>query len=147
MRKKAGKKGFTVIELLIVMAIMAILYTIAAFYITGLQNEARTAKANGDLKVLQLALNTYQKNKGECPAEENYQATLILSSPRILEGNLKDPYGETPSTLYRYDVSDNGRFYVAYSVGPNRNGFASVGDEGNVLIEGAAIISTNGYID
>jgi prepilin-type N-terminal cleavage/methylation domain-containing protein len=50
------RKGFTLIELLIVMAVIAVLIGIAIPSFRGMQSQAKTAKAQGDMRVLKLAV-------------------------------------------------------------------------------------------
>lgn len=145
MRNKKSGKGFTIVELLIVISILAVLYNITAINVLGLQNEARYSRIKGDLKTLRLAIDTYIKNKGVCPQEDNYQRALILSKPKILEGNLFDPFGATVNTLYSYSTSANNQYYIVYSVGMRRNGSAGVDNRGELIIEGSVIYETNGY--
>ncbi len=139
------RKGFTIIEILIVIMILGVLYTIAALYTAGMQDEAKIAKVKGDLKTLELALNGYLKNFKVCTPEENYQTTLLLSNSNILTKNVMDPFGATTNTLYAYTISDNQRYYAVYSVGPSKNGSTTIGDSGYIEIEGSPIYETNGY--
>lgn len=147
--KNANKpqKGFTLVELLIVIAILAILYSIAAVNVAGMQAEARTSRINGDLKTLELAIESYFKNRGLCPQEENYQTVLFNATPRILDENLMDPFGETMNTLYKYSVSQNRKYFVVYSIGPKRNGSASVNERGDLTVNGSVLYETNAYMD
>ena len=62
------RKGFTLIELLIVMAVIAILIAIAIPSFRGMQNEARKTKAQGDLRPIKIAVESYYKNNGVYPA-------------------------------------------------------------------------------
>ena len=143
--KRKSSKGFTIFEIMIVIMILAILYTIASFYTAGLQDEAKMAKAKGDLKVLELAVNSYLKNRGFCPSEEDYQTALLLCNPKVLEKNLMDPFGATINTLYTYSISNNQKYYAVYSVGTRRDGNITVDDSGAVVVEGSAIYESNGY--
>lgn len=111
------RKGFTLIELLIVMAVIAILIAIAIPSFRGMQQEARMAKADGDVRVLKVAVESYYKNTGSYPAVANYQTTLLAASPKIIEGNLYDPFGATTTTVYKYDTSANDKYYVVWSIG------------------------------
>jgi len=138
-------RGFTLVEMLIVIMILGILYSIAAANISGMQNEARMAKANGDLKTLELAMNSYLKNYGECPAKDNYQRTLIQSRNPIIHSNLFDPFGATMNTLYAYEVSEDSRYYIVYSVGAQRSGASTINNSGTIITSGSIIYETNGY--
>jgi prepilin-type N-terminal cleavage/methylation domain-containing protein len=145
------KKAFTLIELLIVMAVIAILIAIAIPSFRGMQNEARKTKAQGDVRVVKIAVESYYKNHANLyPAEANYQTTLLGASPRILESNLYDPFGATSTTTYVYDTSTGdpttAHYYVIYSVGPNGDGTAAVDNSGIVSASGEAIWESNGHL-
>ena len=145
------RKGFTLIELLIVMAVIAILIAIAIPSFRGMQNEARKTKAQGDVRVIKIAVESYYKNHAnQYPAEANYQTTLLAASPRILEANLYDPFGATSTTTYVYDLSTGdpttAHYYVIYSVGPAATGTAAVDNSGTVTASGEAIWESNGHL-
>lgn len=142
------KKGFTLIELLIVMAVIAILIAIAIPSFRGRQDEARKTKAQGDVRVVKIAVESYYKNHGTYPVETNYQTTLLGATPRILEANLYDPFGATSTTMYVYSLSTDdpstAKYYVIYSVGPGGAGSASVTNAGVLTASGEAITASNG---
>lgn len=144
------RKGFTLIELLIVMAVIAILIAIAIPSFRGMQNEARKTKAQGDVRVIKIAVESYYKNHGQYPAETSYQTTLMNASPRILESNLYDPFGATSTTTYTYTLStgdpSTSHYYIMYSVGPAMNGSAAVTDAGVVSTSNEAIWESNGHL-
>ncbi|MFC1767551.1 type II secretion system protein [Candidatus Margulisiibacteriota bacterium] len=145
-------KGFTLIELLIVMAVIAILIAIAIPSFRGMQNEARKTKAQGDLRVLKVAVESYYKNNNNVyPVEASYQTTLLAASPRILETNLYDPFGATSTTDYVYDtdtgVQATAKYYILYSIGPETTaGTAVVNTSGTVTASNGAIWESNGHL-
>lgn len=61
-------KGFTLIEMIIVMAILGILFTIVLVNVTSARERARDASKKGGLHALRIALNLYQNNYGGFPA-------------------------------------------------------------------------------
>jgi prepilin-type N-terminal cleavage/methylation domain-containing protein len=147
-------KGFTLIELLIVMAVIAILIAIAIPSFRGMQNEARKTKAQGDVRVVKIAVESYYKNHNNTyPAVATYQTTLLAASPRILESNLYDPFGATSTTTYTYALGTgstgvaDAKYYVIYSVGPAGNGTAAVDNStGTVTASNDAIWESNGHL-
>ena len=58
------KRGFTIIELLIVMAVIAILVGIAIPSFRGMQTEGWRTRAEKDVVTLKIAVETYYKNNG-----------------------------------------------------------------------------------
>ena len=142
------RRGFTIIEILIVIMIIAIIFTAMGINISSLQREANISRVKADLKTLQLAVESYYKNYMYVfPPEGEYQTILIEATPRILEGNQIDPFGETTSTLYRYKLSPNGSYYVIYSLGMGRSGKAAVSDDGVLSESGGPILISNGVLD
>ncbi len=64
MNRHYGNKGFTLIELMIVVAILAIITTIAVPAYTGYVETARTTEAWNNLNSLQIALEEYYIENG-----------------------------------------------------------------------------------
>ena len=63
----AKGKGFTIIELLIVIAIIAILTTITAVAYSGLQARSRLAKIETDITTVQKIIEAYKARNGKYP--------------------------------------------------------------------------------
>lgn len=123
------KNGFTLIELLIVIAVIAILIGIALPRFKGMQDEGNIAKAKGELRTLQTAVESYYiHNNNAYPAA---LATLTSATPNIIGTSLPtDPF--TAASDYGYALSANSRYYVIYSIGAGGNGSATVNDSGTV---------------
>ncbi len=125
-------KGFTLIELLIVMAVIAILIAIAIPSFRGMQQEARKTKAQGDLRVLKIAIESYYKNNGNVypPTGAAWEALLAGNTitPNIINSELYDAFNPTANTDYGYAVSPSKTYYVVWSVGPLCTAAANVGN-------------------
>jgi general secretion pathway protein G len=123
------KRGFTIIELLIVIAVIAILISIALPRFRGMQEEGNIAKAKGELRTLQTAVESYYiHNNNTYPT---LLSSLTTAIPNIIGSSLPtDPFNGTNN--YRYAQSTNVRFYVIYSVGVGGNGSATINDGGTV---------------
>lgn len=148
--KMNKKSGFTLVELLIVMAVIAILIGMAVIPgFRGMQLEGRQTKAQAELKTLKTAIEAYFVDHNVYPAEASYQTALINNKPPILNVSLYDPFGQTSTTTYVYSLSTHNpataMYYVIYSVGATRTGVASVDNSGTVTASGDVIYSTNGH--
>lgn len=77
-----GKRGFTIVELLIVIVIIAILAAITIVAYNGVQKRARDSKRQSDVNVIVKALELYYADKGSFPNASNYTpgSTVINSS-------------------------------------------------------------------
>ncbi len=108
-----GKKGFTLLEILVVLTVLAILIGIAVPRIKGMQDQANIQKAKGELKTLQTAVETYKLNTGSYPTAIT-GTTLTNASPAIITANPADPFLAGSDT---YGYKQAGNYYVIYSVG------------------------------
>ena len=149
-------KGFTLIELLIVMAVIAILIAIAIPSFRGMQNEAKKTKAQGDVRVLKIAFESYYKNHNNMYPyatttgdNSNWETPLLSAIPQILNSALYDPFGSTATTFYTLKTDNANtsaaQYYVIYSVGVDTLGTASIASNGTLSATGDAIYDTNGH--
>jgi len=119
-KMNAKNKGFTILEILVVLAVLAILIGMAVPRIKGMQEQANIAKVKSELKTIQTAIESYYINKNNIyPDSSNNITKDILADdtiPQILSGVLYDPFAPA-GTEYIYIKSDNGQYYVIYSVG------------------------------
>ncbi len=97
----SGKKGFTLVELMVVMAMIALLLTIALpRYFDGLQR-AREASLRQDLNTLRDNLDKYYGDKGVRP-----MALEDLVAARYLRSIPVDPVTERADTWLPVFSSD-----------------------------------------
>lgn len=132
------KKGFTLVELLIVIMVIAILIGIALPRFRGMQDEASTTKAAAELRTLQTAAESFyiHSSPHAYPAAgATWETSLTAAAPQIIGAALIDPFNGT--TQYGYALSANGRYYVIWSVGPNGSGTLAISDTGGVSGNGA----------
>ena len=135
------RKAFTLIELLIVMAVIAVLIGIAIPSFRGMQDEAKRAKAGGDLRVLKLALEAYQAKHSAYPttlSSLETEGTVIQKLPT-------DPFGT--NYLFELCTGTNPQYYMIWSVGPNAaSNSTSISTAGVITDDSASddIGTTNG---
>ena len=63
-------KGFTLVELLIVIVILGILATVTVFAVTGITNKGKTSACQSDAKTIQTAEEAYSANHGNYTASQ-----------------------------------------------------------------------------
>jgi general secretion pathway protein G len=129
---RARDDGFTLIEMLLVVVIIAVLAGMVIPHLAGRSEEARVARAQADIRgQLSLALDLFEQDVGRYPSDDENLEALITDSGiagwkgPYLKGGLKpDPWG-TPY-IYQLDP-EKPRSYVLYSAGPDAQ--AGSGDD------------------
>ncbi|OGH07960.1 MAG: hypothetical protein A2W22_06860 [Candidatus Levybacteria bacterium RBG_16_35_11] len=121
--KMINKKGFTLLELIIVIAVIAIISTVV---MTAVNPIAQFQKANdgrikSDLAQLQRALESYYEDNGRYPTSVDFEIQTI-ADPGV-GNNWGDPW--TPymdflpkspgSRTYAYFATDDGQSYFLYA--------------------------------
>jgi type II secretion system protein G len=132
MRNK--EHGFTLMELIIVIAVIAILLGIALPRIRGMVEEGNTAKAASELRALQAAVESYyiHNNKQYPEMDDTWQNALVSARPKLIGSPLKDPFSSS-GDQYRYAKSRNNLYYIIWSVGPDgRADIGGIGEDGNL---------------
>lgn len=131
-----SKKGFTLIELLIVIAVISILIGIAMPRFKGMQDEGNIAKAKGELRTLQTAVESYYiHNSNTYPTA---LSSLTSATPNIVSAVPNDPFSNTTYGFVRGGT--NNKFFVAYSVGKGGNGSATITNDTVVETNAASCI-------
>ena len=101
------EKGFTLIELMIVITVIAILITIAVASFTRVQQQARDTKRKGDLRSIATALQAYYTEKTAYPAS---QAALSGALAPTYMPALPTPPSGTTQTTYTYTSDGASKF-------------------------------------
>lgn len=117
------QRGFTLVEILLVVVIIGILAGLIATRLSGKAEDARVARARADVSgSLSLALDLFEQDTGRYPTTEEGLAALV-TDPGIpgwkrsyIKGELKNDPWDTP---YVYSSDDQGD-YVLFSAGPDR---------------------------
>ena len=86
-RMQGNQRGFTLIELMIVVAIIGILTAIAFPLYANIQARARVAKAQADTRTLASAVVVYSAHTGQLPA-----GLPDLSSATVVGGVSAGPF-------------------------------------------------------
>ena len=112
-----SKRGFTLIEMMIVIVVIAILIGVLLPNFRGTQDEAAEQRARAELRTLATAIESYAiHNSNALPAN---LTALTTANPRIISVVPDDPF-RASGTDYSFAVDTNGVYYVIYSYGRDR---------------------------
>lgn len=141
MKLQKSEKGFTLLEILVVVTLILIIVGIALPRFTGVSDEGRKAKASAELRTLQTALESYLlRTSPTLPAAgagttADLESALEGATPRMVGevSDFVDPF--TASSVYKYKISASSRYYVIFSVGPDRTADISTAPDasGNIV--------------
>jgi general secretion pathway protein G len=118
-----NEDGFTLVELLVVLGIIAMLAALVAPQVIRYLGQARSDTASAQLKNVESALELYYLDNGQYPSKEEGLAALVAApaSAKAWRGpylkrkdGLTDPWGKTfaynfPGEKGQYDVFSLGR--------------------------------------
>ena len=112
-RMQGNQRGFTLIELMIVVAIIGILTAIAFPLYANIQARARVAKAQADMRTLASAVTMYQAHTGAYPAALSTLTATASNAQGATAGpfmaRIPDPPNlGTPPWPASYGYTDNG---------------------------------------
>lgn len=153
MTKLKQSGGFTLLEVLIVVAIIIIIAGIALPRFLGVSEQGRRARSAGDLRVIQTAVESYALNTNAAPGDDATAYTNFAgATPQIISSanDFIDQFNATANSNYaiktKKDATSGKVFYVAGSAGPNGTVTVSIDDttgNGKVKAQTDDIIVTN----
>jgi general secretion pathway protein G len=115
------KAGFTLIEIIIAMTLIAIFVTIPVFAYSSFTRSSRDTQRKNDINKIQGALEQYRANNGKYPPKETWLEDLV--SGGYLPEIPTDPrdgqtVGDDSNLLYgyAYEVSDDGQTFQLTSL-------------------------------
>jgi general secretion pathway protein G len=98
-RKRRSRPGFTLVEVLVVMIILAILAAVVVPRVVGRTEDARRARAVADIEGFSTALDLYKADTGDYPTTEQGLQALRQAPGDVRNWNgpyLKKPLGGDP---------------------------------------------------
>ena len=115
--------GFSLIELLLVLVILAILAAVVVPKFTGRSDDARISAAKADIAAMELALDAFEIDAGRYPANDEGLNALNVApqniknwkGPYLKKDAVKDPWGQP--YVYRFPGQVNVNGYDLFSTG------------------------------
>jgi general secretion pathway protein G len=110
-RERKNEAGFTLMELMIVMAIIGILATLAVPSFVGALRSAREAVLREDLHVMRAAIDSYTMDKQKAPQslDDLVQNGYLRTIPDDPMTHSKETWNtDTSDTLASVDQTDSG---------------------------------------
>lgn len=114
-RRGTGSSGFTLVELLLVVAILGILAGMVVVNLSGQSESARISATRSSISAIQTAISMYEAETSRLPDSLDQLTVPTEDRPGLLRrDDLRDSWG-TP-----FEYSRSGRFeYVIRSAGPD----------------------------
>lgn len=118
------REGFTLVEMLLVLVILAVLAAVVVPRFAGRSKQARVAAAEAGISTLETALDSFEIDNGYYPKSGDLEAlveqpnnTPQWKGPYIKRGVPQDPWGN--EYLYEYPGRHNVNGYDLSSFGPD----------------------------
>lgn len=118
------KKGFTLVELVVALAILSILFGTAIPTFRSMHQEGQLTKAEGDLETLKTAIFAFWRNNS-FTYPGNIHGALTSGSPAVITKVLPDPWNtDAVNKTYGYAKATDatfGNYFFVYTKGPRAN--------------------------
>lgn len=156
-KQELKQKGFTIIEVVLVLAIAALIFLMVFIALPALQRSQRDTQRKDDLSRVQTAITNYQgNNRNKLPATDDWNDTFTTNYLKAGSDSFTDPSGKdytftadsdptkTPNVR---DMTDAGQANVRifYAVGYTCDGESLTGGQGTrkialrMVLEGGGV--------
>jgi len=124
-RTSRMRRGFTLVELLLVMVILAVLAAVVVPKMIGRGEQARVTAAKQDIHQFEMQLDTFEVDNGRYPTNEEGLAALAVQPSGLTtwkgpyiksQTGFKDPWGN--AYVYRSPGTQNPNGVDIFSTGP-----------------------------
>ncbi len=140
-RKKADRKGFTMVELMAVLIILGLLATVLVRNFMGQTDRARVITTKANLKILHSAISQFKMETGRFPAEDEGLLALV-EQPSDVE--IWEPGGYLETTELPLDGWNNEFIYELYPESGKQFAIRSMRPDGEQGTEDD-LLSTDAY--
>lgn len=147
MSKLNLKKGFTLVELLVVIVIIGIVASITFVSLNSVRAKARDSKRIADIRQFQMALEMYRNDNGVYPSFATSGQVLMSSSTGVTYmAKIPTAPGSNSNDIYTYQsVSSSVSYTIAYQLEKpleSTTTLASIATPGQVYSPGPSTPST-----
>lgn len=104
---KRKNKGFTLIELIVSVTIIAVLTVVGMVSYTGTSKKARDSRRMADLEKIRIALEIYRQGEGGTYPADGTLGTVLV--PKYMQ---ELPVGPKVGDIYEYDQTGTGYTYI-----------------------------------
>lgn len=113
LKKKSDQKGFTIVELLIVIVVIGILAALVVTTYGGIQGKARDSKRQSDLQALQTQIEAYYATNNYYPALADMNSTSwrTTNMKSLDAGAMTDPSSSTATLSGTAASTSNQKVY------------------------------------
>lgn len=118
------REGFTLVEMLLVLVILAVLAAVVVPRFAGRGKQAKITAAETEISTLETALDMFEMDNGYFPKSGNLESLVVQPNntphwkgPYIKREVPKDPWGN--DYLYEYPGRHNANGYDLSSFGPD----------------------------
>jgi type II secretion system protein G len=127
---RRGEKGFTLVEMMVVLIIIAVLIALGIRAYIGYIGHAKMTKADGDITTIQAALDSYYSTNQMYPSSQVLLTSAGISSYEVTTLAGSGPAGTNPPYLYglsagSYFVSSITSVNGQYMVGTGTSGVSN----------------------
>ncbi|MZP28491.1 prepilin-type N-terminal cleavage/methylation domain-containing protein [Heliobacterium undosum] len=103
MAKAREQKGFSLIELMIVVAIIGVLFAVLVPRLGNSSDRARVAGVRNDFKAFETAIRSYYIEHAAMPSDTDISTNNVLETGRYLDNEIdetNDPWGHVYTYAY-----------------------------------------------
>lgn len=125
-RRRFGTLGFTMVELLVVVAIIGLLVSLILIRINSVQRKTKDTRRVVDIDTFTKALNLYNNDFSVYPIYDGYitgsdPMSVALKNSGVLRAIPLDPVNkQIDSVIYKYNYSSDGEsFQIQYCMETN----------------------------